>query len=63
MGPAYFKNFYGSKSAVREDMAVALVKALDLTVASDDELEEAFSDYDSISENLRTLFILPTRKE
>lgn len=46
--------FYGSKSAVREDMAVALVKALDLPLISDDDkLEEVYDDFDRISENLR----------
>lgn len=47
--------FYGNKSSVREDMAVALVKALGLNVTSNDnKLKEAFSDYNSISENLRS---------
>lgn len=55
--------FYGSKSAVREDMAVALVKALDLKVLSDDdELEEIFEDYESISKNLRD-FVYTAYKE
>ncbi|NTV90782.1 MAG: S-layer homology domain-containing protein, partial [Clostridiales bacterium] len=46
--------FYGSKEAVREDMAVALVKALGLTVQSNDTaLAAAFTDYDDISEALR----------
>lgn len=46
--------FYGSKNAVREDMAVALVKALNLTLQSDNgQLKEIFKDYNSISENLR----------
>jgi len=55
--------FYGSRPAVREDMAVALVKALDLKVVSDDEaLEEIFADYDSISENLRD-FVYTAYKE
>ena len=55
--------FYGERSAVRKDMAVALVKALELTVLSDDgELEEVFEDYDSISENLRD-FVYPAYKE
>ncbi len=47
--------FYGSKSSVREDMAVALVKALGLSVVSNDNvLKRTFSDYDSISKNLRS---------
>lgn len=55
--------FNGSKSAVREDMAVALVKALDLKVLSDDdELEEIFEDYGSISKNLRD-FVYTAYKE
>ena len=46
--------FYGSKEAVREDMAVALVKALGLTVESNNSsLKELYSDYSSISPNLR----------
>ena len=46
--------FNGSTSAVREDMAVALVNALELPLVSDDdELEKAFRDYESISKNLR----------
>jgi len=46
--------FYGERSAVREDMAVALVKALELQVVSNDKkLKEVFDDYDKISENLR----------
>ncbi len=46
--------FYGERSAVREDMAVALVKALELNVVSNDnKLEEIFDDYAKISENLR----------
>jgi len=46
--------FYGERSAVREDMAVALVKALDLEVVSNDnKLEDVFDDYEKISENLR----------
>jgi hypothetical protein len=46
--------FYGSKSAVREDMAVALVKALDLTLVSNDKkLASIYDDFDRISENLR----------
>ncbi len=47
--------FYGSKSSVREDMAVALVKALGLSVVSNDSaLKRTFTDYDSISNNLRS---------
>ncbi len=47
--------FYGSKSSVREDMAVALVKALGLSVVSNDSnLKRTFTDYDSISKNLRS---------
>ncbi|QNU68143.1 S-layer homology domain-containing protein [Ruminiclostridium herbifermentans] len=47
--------FYGNKSSVREDMAVALVKALGLSVVSNDsKLKSTFSDYDSISKNLRS---------
>lgn len=47
--------FYGSKSSVREDMAVALVKALGLTVVSNDsKLKDTFTDYNSISKNLRS---------
>ena len=46
--------FYGERSAVREDMAVALVKALELKVVSNDKkLKEIFDDYEKISENLR----------
>ena len=55
--------FNGSNSAVREDMAVALVKALDLKVLSnDEELEEIFEDYGSISKNLRD-FVYTAYKE
>ncbi len=55
--------FYGERSAVREDMAVALVKALELTVVSDGgELEKVFDDYESISENLRD-FVYTAYKE
>ena len=47
--------FYGNKSSVREDMAVALVKALNLSVVSNDsKLKSTFTDYDSISKNLRS---------
>ncbi len=46
--------FYGSRNAVREDMAVALVKALNLTLESNDtELQNTFVDYDKISPSLR----------
>ena len=46
--------FYGSNAAVREDMAVALVKALNLTVESNNTvLQQVFGDYNSISANLR----------
>lgn len=55
--------FYGERNAVREDMAVALVKALELTVVSNDgELQEIFDDYESISENLRD-FVYTAYKE
>nr|WP_010251055.1 S-layer homology domain-containing protein [Acetivibrio cellulolyticus] len=55
--------FYGNRNAVREDMAVALVKALELTVVSDDgKLEEIYDDYESISENLRD-FVYTAYKE
>jgi len=55
--------FNGDKSAVREDMAVALVKALDLKVLSNDkELEDIFEDYGSISKNLRD-FVYTAYKE
>ena len=46
--------FYGSNNAVREDMSVALVKALNLTVQSNDsELQQTFTDYNDISADLR----------
>jgi hypothetical protein len=46
--------FYGSNDAVREDMAVALVKALNLTVQSDNgQLQQIFKDYNTISTSLR----------
>lgn len=46
--------FYGSNAAVREDMAVALVKALNLTVETNNTvLQQVFKDYGSISANLR----------
>ena len=55
--------FYGERSAVREDMAVALVKALELTVVSNDnKLEQVFDDYEKISENLRD-FVYTAYKE
>jgi len=55
--------FYGERSAVREDMAVALVKALELEVLSnDDKLEDIFDDYEKISENLRD-FVYTAYKE
>ena len=55
-GQVYFK---GGEPAVREDMAVALVKALGLETAADDDvsvfarLQEIFSDAATISPNLR----------
>lgn len=46
--------FYGSKKAVREDMAVTLVKALNLTVESNNsKLQDTFTDYNAISVDLR----------
>ena len=46
--------FYGSRPSVREDMAVALVKALKLTVEKENgQLKKIFKDYDEISSNLR----------
>ncbi len=46
--------FYGNRNAVREDMAVALVKALNITKVSDNgQLQQIFSDYTAISTNLR----------
>jgi hypothetical protein len=46
--------FYGSRDAVREDMAVALVKALGLTVQSNNtKLQEIYDDYEDISPALR----------
>jgi len=46
--------FYGTRPAVREDMAVALVKALRLTVEKENgQLKNIFKDYDEISPNLR----------
>lgn len=46
--------FYGSRNAVREDMAVALVKALDIPLESDNgKLQRAFSDYNKITTSLR----------
>jgi hypothetical protein len=46
--------FYGSKDAVREDMAVALVKALNLTLQDENgQLKDIYKDYASISENLK----------
>jgi len=46
--------FYGSRPAVREDMAVALVKALKLPVEKENgQLKKIFKDYDEISPNLR----------
>jgi hypothetical protein len=51
-GNVYFK---GDDAAVREDMAVALVKAMGLSVSdySESELASTFSDWQSISTNLR----------
>ena len=46
--------FYGSKNAVREDMAVALVKALDISLKSNNgKLQQAFKDYNQITASLR----------
>lgn len=46
--------FDGNKNAVREDMAVALVKALNITLSSDNgQLQQVFSDYNQISASLR----------
>lgn len=46
--------FYGSRNAVREDMAVALVKALNITLLSDNgQLQQIFSDYNEITPSLR----------
>jgi hypothetical protein len=46
--------FYGGRNAVREDMAVALVKALNITLVSDNgQLQQVFKDYDQISPSLR----------
>ncbi|HHV99114.1 MAG TPA: S-layer homology domain-containing protein [Clostridiaceae bacterium] len=46
--------FYGTRPAVREDMAVALVKALKLTVEKENgQLKKIFKDYNEISPNLR----------
>jgi hypothetical protein len=46
--------FYGSRNAVREDMAVALVKALKITLVSDSgQLQQVFSDYNEITPSLR----------
>jgi len=46
--------FYGTNAAVREDMAVALVKALKVTVESNNTvLQQLYTDYSLISVNLR----------
>lgn len=46
--------FYGDRNAVREDMAVALVKALNLPATpNDNALQRLYSDYSSISPALR----------
>jgi len=46
--------FYGGNAAVREDMAVALVKALNINVESNNAaLQQLYTDYSSISANLR----------
>ncbi|MDF2522951.1 MAG: putative S-layer protein [Clostridiales bacterium] len=46
--------FYGNQYAVREDMAVALVKALNIPKEADNgQLQQIFSDYNSISASLR----------
>lgn len=46
--------FYGDKDAVREDMAVALVKALNLILVSDNgQLQQVFTDYNEISAKLK----------
>ena len=45
--------FYGNKEAVREDMALALVKALKLPVEKNEsQLQQIFKDYNGISTNL-----------
>jgi hypothetical protein len=56
-GNLYFK---GDEAAVREDMAVALIKALGLeNMEVDlDELPEIFSDYELISPNLRKYILV-----
>jgi hypothetical protein len=46
--------FYGNNAAVREDMAVALVKALNISVESNNAvLQQLYTDYNQISANLR----------
>lgn len=46
--------FYGNNAAVREDMAVALVKALNINVESNNAvLQQLYTDYNQISANLR----------
>ena len=57
-----FYHFRGSEPAVREDIAVALVKALSLEdeteTANIAELAEIFSDYNTISPNLRKFVLI-----
>jgi hypothetical protein len=57
-GDSYF--FKGSAPAVREDMAVALVKAMGLENQDVDldELETIFSDYELVSQNLRKYVLI-----
>lgn len=46
--------FYGTRNAVREDMAVALVRALNITLVSENgQLQQVYSDYNEISPALR----------
>jgi len=52
--------FYGSQAAVREDMAVALVKAMGLSdnIVDENEIKAIFSDWESISPNLRKYVLI-----
>ena len=52
--------FFGNQAAVREDMAVALVKALGLSdqVVEESELKTIFNDWESISPNLRKYVLI-----
>jgi len=57
--------FYGGQAAVREDMAVALVKAMRLSnqLVDESELTAIFNDWEGISPNLRKYVLIAYKNE